>query len=185
MYVIGGDPQCTGEVLDLGALKWEHLPELITPRSGHRIGVAKGRIICAGGMDSSGSLLRSVEVRKCWREPSPCFWIPWLNHPLESVDQGFDPREGKWTALPGLQLARSGAGMTTLNNTHIYVVGGIGQGREDLSSVEILDMRMIKWENGPTLETGRSNLSAAVVDGHILALGGYQVTRAPKRRCNR
>ena len=70
VYVIGGDPQCTGEVLDIGALKWENLPELITPRSGHRIGVAKDRIICAGGMDSSGSLLRSVEVRKCLSESS-------------------------------------------------------------------------------------------------------------------
>lgn len=65
--------------------------------------------------------------------------------------------------------------MTTLNNTHVYVVGGIGEGREDLASVEVLDTRMMKWENGPALETGRSNLSAAVVDGHILALGGYQV----------
>lgn len=72
MYVIGGDPQCTGEVLDIGALKWEHLPGLITPRSGHRVGIAKDRIICAGGMDSSGSLLRSVEVRECWLESSVC-----------------------------------------------------------------------------------------------------------------
>jgi hypothetical protein len=56
----------------------------------------------------------------------------------------------------------------------IIVLGGRDAGR-NLAAVEVFNTRTRKWKALPDLRTARSGFQAAVVRGHLVAVGGEQL----------
>ena len=70
-----------------------------------------------------------------------------------------------------MQYKRSHFGATSFGKHHIIIAGGYNNGR--LKSAELLDVRLNAWKTIAALNYSRSDLSLAVADGSIFAIGGH------------
>lgn len=70
-----------------------------------------------------------------------------------------------------MKYPRSHAAAVALGNK-AYLIGGVGEDQEPLTSVEIYDPQEERWIEGPPLSGPRSHLSAVMLGERIFALGG-------------
>ncbi len=157
MVVIGGwipkgsDPsaEVSDRVFALRAGKWVSLPSLNRPRAAGVAAVVGDRIVVTGGQDD-GRLLDTTEVfdGKQWRAGAD---IP-------------TPRE---------HLAAASDGQ------FVYAVGGRRLSPDKNSAaLERYEPASDRWQRLPDMPTARGGLGAAIVDGHLLAVGGESPTDA-------
>ncbi len=103
LYAVGGqDSRSTHasvEVFEPGAGRWVALgtASMQHPRKYLGLAVAGGRLVAVGGMTGARMRLPAAEA--------------------------LDPREGRWSVLPPMSVARSSAGVAALHDC-VYVVGG-------------------------------------------------------------
>ena len=95
-----------------------------------------GRLIAVGGMTGARMRLATAEA--------------------------YDPREGRWAALPPMSTARSSGGVACLHDC-VYVVGGnVGQEvNENCTGVEAWVPAAGRWRECAPISHGRSGLSVA------------------------
>ena len=127
-------------------------PLLIAPRAGHAAVLTKGRLVLIGGTTDFVAALATTETL-----------------------QG-----GVWTAGPRLQVGRLKHAAIVLPNQTVLVIGGAteAEGRERLSSTEILDIEMGSSQRGPKLSEGQYKLDGAVTslpDGRVVIAGGQRL----------
>ena len=77
----------------------------------------------------------------------------------------------QWKQAALMQYKRSHFGATSFGKHHIIVAGGYNN--ERLKSAELLDVRLNAWKTIAALNYSRSDLSLAVADGSIFAIGGH------------
>jgi len=76
----------------------------------------------------------------------------------------------KWRFGPLIKFGRCGHGMAVLNDK-LYVIGGYGNGIDNMDSVEVFDGN--EWTAGPSLPVGRGALKTQTFQGKIYAIGGH------------
>ena len=87
---------------------------------------------------------------------------------------GYDPRTGRWRAMPDAPIPRAAAGAAVLGH-RLYVVGGRNDANVALSSLAIFDFDTGRWSLGPSLAHAREHIAAVTADGSIWALGGREL----------
>ena len=157
VYVVGGFDAAghtTAEVqrLDLRSERWSAvraMPEALNHMSaaGYR-----GRLYVVGGYASPGDTSTDA-VRGFWR---------------------YDPRTGRWQAMPDAPIPRAAAGAAVLGH-RLYVAGGRNDATAALSSLAIFDFDTGRWSLGPSLAHAREHVAAVAAGGSIWALGGREL----------
>jgi PKD repeat protein len=109
-----------------------------------------GRVLLAGGQDSSNAILTSADI--------------------------WDPATNTWSATNAMATARTGATATRLADGRILIAGG-HNGTGKLGSAEVFDPATQTFSATGALATPRSGHSAvALADGGVLVGGGYTNT---------
>ena len=100
----------------------------------------------------------------------------------------FDPRTGAWRRLPDAPRARDHFQVGVIDEK-LYVAGGRlssavpGQGfSRTVPEVDVFDLRSGTWSTLPStanLPTPRAGSTTAVLDGHLVVLGGESGTQQP------
>jgi hypothetical protein len=138
----------SGEVLALRDGRWVKLPSLRQPRAAAGAAVADGKIVVVGGQDD-GELVRDTEVfdGRSWQRAAT---MPSLREHLAVVSDG----------------------------QFVYAVGGRDRSpdRND-DALERYDPRADRWTALADMPDPAGGLGAAVVRGHIIAVGGEDPTR--------
>ena len=157
LVVIGGwiprgsnpSAEVSNRVFALRDGTWQSLPSLNRPRAAGAAAVVGDRIVVVGGQDG-GRLSDTTEVfdGKRWRAGAS---IP-------------TPREHLAAASDG---------------RFVYVVGGRRLSSDKNSAaLERYDPATDRWQRLPDMPTARGGLGAAIVDGHLFAVGGETPTNA-------
>jgi len=92
--------------------------------------------------------------------------------------QVFDPSTNTWsTPVTKGTFTQRWYLTSAVVNGKIYAIGGavypFGVSSSFLHTVEIFDPATNTWTEGPSMPTGRDELSSAIVNGKIYAIGGY------------
>ena len=112
--------------------------------SGKAVLLRNGRVLVAGGRDSSSSPLASAEL--------------------------YDPATSTWAATGSLATARYSHTATLLPNGKVLVAGGVG----DPASAEVYDPATGTWSATGRLEEARTAHTATLLaDGKVLVAGGF------------
>jgi non-specific serine/threonine protein kinase len=157
LVVIGGwiprgsnpSAEVSNRVFALRDGTWQSLPSLNRPRAAGAAAAVGDRIVVVGGQDG-GRLSDTTEVfdGKRWRAGAS---IP-------------TPREHLAAASDG---------------RFVYVVGGRRLSSDKNSAaLERYDPATDRWQRLPDMPTARGGLGAAIVDGHLFAVGGETPTNA-------
>jgi Kelch motif len=157
VYVVGGFDAAghsTAEVqrLNLRSERWSavrSMPEALNHMSavGYR-----GQLYVVGGYASPGDTSTDA-VRGFWR---------------------YNPRIGRWRAMPDAPVARAAAGAAVLGH-RLYVLGGRNDTTAALSSLAIFDFDTGRWSLGPSMAHAREHVAAVAAGGSIWALGGREL----------
>merc|ERR1719481_1733854 len=89
----------------------------------------------------------------------------------------YEPSEDAWTSfIPSMLSERAFLGVAMLND-RIYAIGGTDDmdKNEGLRTAEVLDLTMgetQEWRNIASMNTGRTSVGVAVLNGKIYAVGG-------------
>ena len=88
-----------------------------------------------------------------------------------------------WDPLPPMASARSAFAATTIDGK-LYAIGGFGSWplMNDWAAqktAEVFDPNIGLWTPLPSMDTGRSRLGAAAMDGKIYVIGGADTDHAP------
>ncbi len=140
------------DVYDLAADAWSSVDAPMPTSRFHAAAAVFGaKIVLAGGFTAEGSPTQAVEA--------------------------YDPVEGTWTELAALPTARGYAAAVVLDSK-LYVIGGSQDGDETaatgmLATVEFYDPATNRWNSGPPLPVGQSQMAAAVLQGRIVTFGGF------------
>ncbi len=162
MLVVGGDT-ATGlgnnpvlasvELYDPSANTWTAAASLITGRTNHTATLlANGKVLVAGGVDSSGNPVPTAEV--------------------------YDPQANTWTPAGSLIHPRYGHTATLLNTGKVLVVGGVngissGGTLVPLSTTELYDPSANTWTAAAVMQTGVYQHTATLLsDGTLMIAGG-------------
>ena len=163
---------------------------MATERRGHTATrLADGRVLIAGGENSSGPL-NQTEIY----DPSDATFSPAGNmnearadHSATLLGDGrvllmggrnssgaltsteiFDPTTGAFTSGPAMSVARAGHSATLFGNGSVLVVGGDASG-----TAEVLDAALSGFSAAGSLQTARAMHSAVLLqDGRVLVVGG-------------
>jgi hypothetical protein len=177
---------------DPGAsLAWETLAPMSVPRTEVAAAAAGGTIVVAGGFDSSGATVDTVELYDVeadeWSEGPP---LPAaVDHAMAASDGetvyvfgGYDAdrnptagafafHDGGWIVLDDPMPETRAAGGAAYSDRLIYVAGGIGpDGLADRTMVLNLDSG--RWTVGGGLIVPREHLAVTALDGVVYAVGG-------------
>ena len=95
---------------------------------------------------------------------------PTLNARLKRV-KFYDPATNQWTTACPMNVARSVAGVASLNGS-IYVAGSYN-GKDYLDMVESYDVELNKWLPCPSMNVRRSALGLAAYGGYLYACGDF------------
>ena len=157
LYVFGGSTSAFSGATtkaaryDPVADAWTLLPDMPTARAGAVVQLVGGRFHVAGGMNGSGSSLRSMDI--------------------------YDPTSASWSAGPAMSTYRDNPGSAAIGG-EMYVFGGRTRNVSGLADVntlataEVFDPVTQAWTGIATMPTGRRAMSVVVVDGEALVLGG-------------
>jgi N-acetylneuraminic acid mutarotase len=83
----------------------------------------------------------------------------------------YDPAQDSWTMLADMPTARGGATAQWFEN-EIYVIGGMNNGGESVTTVEKYNPAGNTWSAAPVLQTARDNPGSAVLNGVLYVFGG-------------
>uniref|UniRef100_UPI003467EF7F SAKe6EEtal n=1 Tax=synthetic construct TaxID=32630 RepID=UPI003467EF7F len=203
IYAVGGYDGHTHlnsvEAYDPERDEWHMVTPMNTRRSGVGVAVLNGHIYAVGGYDGSPdghTHLNSVEAydpeRDEWSLVAPMntrrsgVGVAVLDGHIYAVGgydghthlnsvEAYDPERDEWHMVTPMNTRRSGVGVAVLNG-HIYAVGGYDgspDGHTHLNSVEAYDPERDEWSLVAPMNTRRSGVGVAVLDGHIYAVGGY------------
>ncbi len=131
-------------VYDPAKTSWWQLRNYYFDQVGPSGGVVDGKLILAGGNDSHGRPVTSVEA--------------------------YDPRHDMWMVQHQMPTPRAGGTAIVLSNV-LYVLGGF-DGTHYLSSVVSYDLRTDRWSPEPSMLSIRQGCCGGVLDGVIYAAGG-------------
>ena len=162
IYVVGGAtepsdaPLDTLEAYDTATNTWLPLTHLNTPRAAPFVAALNGKIYAIGGRTGVG--VNSVYINT-----------------VEEYDPNLDTWVNKTSPMP---TTRAFSGGVAVLNGAIYVVGGLLNGGNVISTVEAyhpaLDGSPNAWTTEPSMPTARANCHAAVVAGNnsLYSVGG-------------
>jgi N-acetylneuraminic acid mutarotase len=106
-----------------------------------------GKVLAAGGVDSSGNLLKSAEV--------------------------YSPGSGSWTVTGSMAAARQLFAAVVLKNGKVLVSGGLGASSTVLAGAELYDPASGLWSSAGSLSVARFGHSATLLNsGEVLVAGG-------------
>ena len=145
----GSDPSAitSNRVFALRDGKWVGLPSLNEPRAAGAAAVVGDRIVVTGGQ-ADERLLDTTEV--------------------------FDGK--KWSAGANIPTPREHVAAAS-DGHFVYVVGGRRMSSDkNVAALERYDPASDRWERLPDMPTARGGLGAALVDGHLMAVGGESAT---------
>jgi non-specific serine/threonine protein kinase len=147
----GGDPSAkvSDRVFALRNGSWTQLPSLRRPRAAGAAAVVGDQIVVTGGQ-ANDHLVDTTEVfdGKGWKEVAA---MPTPREHLAAVSDG----------------------------NYVYAVGGRNLGPDKNSAVlERYEPAADRWQRLPDMPTARGGFGAAIVAGHLFALGGETPTRA-------
>lgn len=168
---------------------WVELPHMLQPRAAAAAAVVGDRIIVAGGVDSNGALLNTVEIfdGNTWTLGTP---IPTPRQMLAAASDGkvvylvggtngttelatveaYDPAAKSWTRLPDLPQPRGDLGVA-IADRRLVAVGGQSAGQV-LKSVSVLDLTTNTWAGLPDMATARHGMAVAAVGQAVYSIGG-------------
>ena len=153
--------------------------------------LADGRILVAGGRNSVGTALTSVEIYN----PITNTWVvaqsmqhARLDHTAVVLQDGrllvaggdatgdsveiYDPTDNSWFQADSLTYARSEHTATLLPDGRVLVAGGYGTS-DYLNRAEIYDPGRNRWTDTPIMRAAReSHTAVLMVDGRVLVAGG-------------
>ncbi len=129
--------------------RWTQLPSLSRPRVAGAAAVVGDRIVVTGGQ-AGGKLVDTTEV--------------------------FDGKH--WTSAASIPTPREHTAAVS-DGHYVYVVGGRALSPDKNSAaLERYDPNADRWQQLPDMPTARGGLGAAIVGGHLFAVGGETSTRA-------
>lgn len=168
---------------------WVELPHLLQPRAAAAAAVVGGRIIVAGGVDSNGALLNTVEIfdGNSWTLGAP---IPTPRQMLAAASdeklvymvggtngttdlatvEAYDPAAKSWTRLPDLPQPRGDLGVA-LADRRLVAVGGQSAGQV-LKSVSVLDLTTNTWAGLPDMAIARHGMAVDAIGQAVYSIGG-------------
>jgi serine/threonine protein kinase/N-acetylneuraminic acid mutarotase len=168
---------------------WVELPHMLQPRAAAAAAVVGGRIVVAGGVDSNGALLNTVEVfdGNSWTLGAP---IPTPRQMLAAASdeklvytvggsngttdlatvEAYDPAAKSWTRLPDLPQPRGDLGVA-IADRRLVAVGGQSAGQV-LKSVSVLDLTTNTWAGLPDMGTARHGMAVDAVGQAVYSIGG-------------
>src|SRR6202030_328882 len=131
---------------------FDNTGSLTTARARHTATLLpNGKVLLAGGFDSSGDALTSAEL--------------------------YDPGSGTWTATGSLSTARYHHTATLLPNGKVLVAGGQGTSTNAIASAELYDPASGTWTVTGSLNTARARHSATLLpNGKVLVAGGNDIS---------
>jgi hypothetical protein len=152
LYLVGGytgglsNP--TSEVWSLGTgeAAWTQEQPMGTRRGALATAAAGGKLVAIGGVDQSGTALRTTEI--------------------------FTPGTG-WSAGPNLSIPREHLGATGTGDTVYAIAGRNADGAT--TSVESLVVGGRNWEDAPALHDERSGIGGATTASGRICTGGGEV----------
>jgi hypothetical protein len=99
-----------------------------------------------------------------------------LNLSISDKVEVYDPRSDRWTTKAPLPVGLHHAGLAAVGR-QLYVVGGYTRSGlsawKPVASLYRYDPQEDRWSEGTPMPTSRGALALAVVNGRILAIGGY------------
>jgi hypothetical protein len=145
----GADPsaEVSGRVFALRGGSWVKLPSLNKPRAAGAAAVVGDRIVVVGGQ-ADDRLVATTEV--------------------------FDGK--RWSTGKSIPTPREH--LATASDGHfVYAVGGRALSPDKNSpALERYEPASDRWQRLPDMPTARGGIGAAIVDGHLFALGGESPT---------
>jgi hypothetical protein len=156
LYVVGGytselsNP--TSEVWSLGPGEptWTREPDMATRRGALATAATNDELVAIGGVDESGTVLRSTEI--------------------------FTPGTG-WSAGPNLSIPREHLGAAGSRDTVYAIAGRNADGAT--TSVESLVAGGGEWKGEPALHDERSGIGGATTESGRICTGGGEVPGRP------
>lgn len=99
-----------------------------------------------------------------------------LNLSISNKVEVYDPRSDRWTTRAPLPVGLHHAGLAAVGR-QLYVVGGYTRSGlsawKPVASLYRYDPQEDRWSEGRPMVTPRGALALAVVNGRLLAIGGY------------
>jgi Kelch motif/Galactose oxidase, central domain len=156
LYLVGGylsqlnNP--TSEVWSLGPgeTTWTQEPDLATRRGAPAAAAAGGKLVTLGGVDGSGTVLRTTEI--------------------------FTPGSG-WSAGPNMSIPREHVGAAGAGDKVYAIAGRNANGA--VTTVESLVVGESEWRSEPALHDERSGMAGARSESGRICTGGGEVPGRP------
>jgi Kelch motif/Galactose oxidase, central domain len=173
--------------------RWSRLPDMPAPRAAGAVGVLGNRLIWAGGAENSvarsevfaydfhtrrWSHLPSMQTRREHVGEAALdgkLYVLGGRAPKSlAVDtaERFDPRTGKWEALPPMPVPSGGLAAVSLDDAVVAVSGGNDAAETVTGAVQEFDPASDKWKLLPALRTARHGHGATVADDEVWVFGG-------------
>jgi N-acetylneuraminic acid mutarotase len=88
----------------------------------------------------------------------------------------YEPNTNRWISLAPNQIRREHTAAVAFGGK-LVLIGGRWRNAGELRSVEIYDVAMDRWRDGPPLTTPRGGHAAVVYDNEIMVFGGEVIGR--------
>ncbi|MEJ0045851.1 MAG: hypothetical protein WDN04_06815 [Rhodospirillales bacterium] len=165
------------------------LPSALTWSAAALVG---GKIYVVGGIDAANAATSAVEVY----DPATSAWSAGVALPVAVwgataasvknklyVFGGYSPnasaavyefnsKSKKWISRAAM-LTPQGSARAVVNKNIVYVIGGNSASQQRIATVESYDPAANSWTAQPSLRVGKSEASAGLVGGTIVAADGY------------
>ena len=106
-----------------------------------------------------------------WYEPTPGNWV-WSDAMYCFVDHPTYPSAATWALQSAKLNTPRCAHASIVFQRRIWVAGGVDSNYNDLSSVEVFDAAVNKWESAPAMVRKRRCFKLVVVGNELYAVGG-------------
>lgn len=150
LYVMGGEshPAChtSAEVYNPSTDQWTSITDMNTPRSGAGAAVLEGKIYIAGGHDRQ------------------------THH---SSMESYDPATNQWKPCANMNYSCSGIALSSVGH-YLFAFGGRNRfAQAYYNKIQRYSPTQNHWEDIATLQHPRAWPAAAVYNGEVYIIGGY------------